>query len=124
MELEGKFIKRLVLEAGSSLVLLDSPEATVSVPTGNYRWRNIFLDGGKAGLFKVDTYAKRADKISVSEGKSVTLKIGGPLHNSVEIQRMGKVLTLEYRLLGIDVISGGETFQGQAWSFATGGEQS
>ena len=44
--LEGKFIKRLVLEAGSSLVLFDSPEAIVSIPAGNYHWRNIFLDVG------------------------------------------------------------------------------
>ena len=118
LELEGKFVKWLVLEAGSSLVLLDSPAATVSVPTGNYRWRNIFLDGGEAGLFKVDTHARRADEISVREGESVTLKIGGPLHNSVEIQRMGKVLTFEYKLLGVDGYSY-ESLRGRSASAPT-----
>jgi len=100
--LEGKFIKRLVLEVGTSLVLLDSPETNVSIPAGNYHWRNIFLDGGEAGLFKVNRYARKADEISVSEGQSATLKIGGPLHNSVEVQRMGNVLTLKYKLVGVD----------------------
>ncbi len=102
LKLEGKFIRRLVLEAGSSLVLLDSPEATISIPAGNYHWSSIFLDGGEAGLFQADLNRRRSDDISVSKGESTVLKIGGLLCNSVKIQRTGKVLTLEYELLGID----------------------
>jgi hypothetical protein len=102
LKLEGEFIKRLVLEADSSLVLLDSPEATIGVPAGNYRQSSIFLDGGQAGLFQANLHQHRSNDISVSEGASTVLKIGGPLCNSVEVQRSGKVLTLKYELLGID----------------------
>ena len=102
LELEGKFIKRMVLEAGSSLVLLDSPEATIGVPAGNYRLSYIFLDSGDTGLFQADLNRQQSEDISVSKGESTVLKIGGPLCNSVEVQRIGKVLTLEYELLGID----------------------
>ena len=102
LKLEGKFIKRMVLEAGSSLVLLDSPEATIGVPAGNYRPSYIFLDSGDTGLFQADLNQQQSEDISVSKGESTVLKIGGPLCNSVEVQRTGKVLTLKYKLRGID----------------------
>ena len=102
LELEGKFIKRLVLKAGSSLVLLNSPEATIGVPAGSYHRSSIFLDGGDAGLFRADLNQRRSDDISVRKGEKTALKIGGPLYSSVGVQRSGKVLTLKYELLGVD----------------------
>ncbi|MHC4122115.1 MAG: hypothetical protein ACYSSI_00960 [Planctomycetota bacterium] len=101
LKLEGKFIKRLVLEAGSSLVLLDSPKSSVSIPTGKYHWSNLLLDGGESGLFHIERFTARTDDISISETEPATLKIGGPLKGTVDVQRVGRVLELVYKLVGI-----------------------
>jgi hypothetical protein len=113
LKLEGKFVKRLVFEADSALVLLDSPEGVVPVPAGKYRFGDILLDGGEAGLFKMDRYARQADALSVIEGETAALKVGGPLNNSVGVTRQGNVLTLQYKLSGIDGYSY-ESMRGRA----------
>jgi hypothetical protein len=38
----------------------------------------------------------------VESNETATLKIGGPLKNTVEIRRVGRVLQLAYKLTGID----------------------
>lgn len=99
LSLEGKFIKRLSLRAGSALVLLDPPEAIESIPAGEYECEQIFLDGGELGLFSI-TYAP-AVSVAVIENETATLKVGGPLSSSVDVKRMGNTLQLNYKLLDV-----------------------
>ncbi len=106
LDIEGKFISRLVLEAGSSLVLLDLPEESVSIPADNYRCRDIYLYDGQVGLFRAGNVG-RVGSISVRENESVTLKIGAPLNNAVEVKRTGNILTLNYKLVG----EGGQSYE-------------
>jgi hypothetical protein len=99
LALEGKFIKRLSLRAGSALVILDAPEAIESIPAGEYECENIFLDGGELGLFS--TTNPPAVSVSVRENETATLKVGGPLSSSVKVQRMGNALQLSYNLTDV-----------------------
>ena len=101
LNIQGKSIKRLVLEAGPSLIVLDKPEGNVSVPAGNYRGRDIILDGRAAGSFRARSFPARKNDISVVEGESTPLKIGGPLNHTVEVRRTGNVLRLDYKLVGV-----------------------
>ncbi len=105
LNIKGTFIKRLVLESGAMVVLLDTPNPNVLIPVGNYHCRDVFLDGGEAGLFKVDKFVTRTDDISISESQAVDLKIGGPLKSTVDVQRMGNTLNLNYKLVGADGLS-------------------
>jgi hypothetical protein len=100
LKLEGKFIKRLVLTSDSSLVLLDSPGETVSLPTGEYVWKNLFLDSGKDDIFIADISRKKPESFLVTEDTPATLKIGGPLNNTVKVNRTGNTLNLSYALKG------------------------
>jgi hypothetical protein len=100
LKLEGKFIKRLVLTSDSSLVVLDSPGETVWLPVGEYVCKNLFLDGGKGKIFTADVNRNRPDSFLVSEDTPATLKMGGPLNNTVTVQRTGNNLNLSYKLTG------------------------
>ena len=104
LDIEGRLIYRLVLQTGSSLALLDSPEANVSIPAASYHCRSVYLDGGESGLFRA---IYDGSPVSISENESTRLKIGGPLSNTVEVQRMAGSLTLNYKLIGV----GGNTYE-------------
>ena len=101
LDVQGKFIKHMVLEDGHSLVVLDRPEGEINVPVGEYRGRDLLLDGGPAGLLKARRFSGMNDDIRIREGQATALKVGGPLDNSVKIQRAGNVLKLDYRLVGV-----------------------
>ncbi|MHC4740052.1 MAG: hypothetical protein ACYS9Y_14180 [Planctomycetota bacterium] len=99
LSLEGKFIKRLSLRAGSAMVLLDAPGSIESIPAGEYECEDILLDGGELGLFSVTDAP--AVSVAVIENETATLKVGGPLSSSVEVQRTGNVLQLSYNLTDV-----------------------
>jgi hypothetical protein len=99
LSLEGKFIKRLSLRAGSARVLLEAPEAIESIPVGEYECESIFLDGGELGLFS--TSDAHTLSVLVLENENATLKVGGPLSSSVDVKRMGNTLQLNYKLLDV-----------------------
>lgn len=101
LKLEGKFIKRLVLTSDSSLVLLDSPGETVSLPTGEYIWKNLFLDSGQDDIFIAVRSRRDAESFLVTEETPAVLKIGGPLNNTVKVRRTGNTLNLSYKLKGV-----------------------
>ena len=96
LKLEGKFINRLTLSSGSSTVLLYSPEDTVSVPVGSYHCKGVFLDGGEAGMFT--TEIRHHPTVKITQDQPATLKVGGPLVNSVKVEPFGSTLRLKYLL--------------------------
>lgn len=100
LKIDGKFIKRLTLARGPSLVMLDSPEDIVSVPAGDYYLQSVFLDGGEAGQFvgQLDSGVR----VTIGENQVATLKVGAPLANSLTVTSFGRTLRLGYSLKGID----------------------
>ncbi|MHC4459795.1 MAG: hypothetical protein ACYS6W_09700 [Planctomycetota bacterium] len=105
LDIDGKFIKRLVLRDGSSLVLLDSPEPNVPIPAGAYSCRSVYLDGGEAGLFRPEYFP--IPPVSIRKNESATLRIGGPLNHTIEVERNAGVFTLNYKLVGVGGLSYG-----------------
>lgn len=107
LNITGDFIQRLVLQNGPYLVVLDQPESVASVPVGRYSRPGVWLKKGDAEAYR-DSSSSRSDKwITVDEEKPAVLAVGGPLTNSVSINRQGKYLRLNYELLG----AGGEAYQ-------------
>ncbi len=110
LKLAGKFIKRLVLTGGKFATVLDQPEAVVKVPVGTYRQCQVQLAQGGAEAFRESSRygASPEDKgTTVTATKPAVLTVGGPLTNSVTVNRSGRSLNLAYELLG----AGGETYQ-------------
>ena len=101
VNIRGKSIRLLTLETDSVLVQLDSPVGAIAVPIGNYSVSDVFLDGGKFGIFRAEEFPLESSKITVAEDQSCDLTIGAPLNNTARISRMGNVITLDYELLGI-----------------------
>lgn len=106
LKLEGEGIQKLVLNRKPGQTeTFDKPGEIINLPVGEYRIQQVDLSGG---------YTYRAvnltgqDWIKVAEDKPGVLKIGAPLKQAVEVERRGRVLVLDYKLLGI----GGENYRG------------
>jgi hypothetical protein len=113
MTLPGKSMARLVVEdppQGLS-VLLHRPAGTVSVPTGTYDVRQVFLDDGSAsGPNNVVTGCAEpvlTKAVTISEGEPATLAAGAPLASKVTAVRHGVTVNLSHALVGL----GGEEYK-------------
>jgi hypothetical protein len=98
--IEGKFIRYLTLKNGRSITVFENIEGEVVAPAGKQTLGQIFLDGGKAGLFERNTYSY--EQLDVRKNETLTLKAGGPLNNSVKVKHIGRVLQFSYKLVGAD----------------------
>ncbi len=105
LRLDGQFIQRLALEGPSGLVLLEQPGSAAKVPLGRYTVESVRLRQG--GVEAIRTSPTTAAGVAVSETGSGALAVGGPLTNSVSINRRGRTLVFNYQLLG----AGGETYR-------------
>ena len=106
LKIEGKYIKQLTLERrGGENVKFNQPAESIKVAVGKYRLQEVQLESG---------YTCRRwmvpdqNWIEVGEDKPAVLKAGAPLKQVVTAQRQGRLLTLNYKLLGI----GGENYAG------------
>jgi hypothetical protein len=95
---EGKFVKCVVIDNGTTLVVLDRAASETMVPVGSYRFKHLVLDAEGSGRFRVTDF-EGGHEFSVSADEPVILKAGGPLTNSVDVERSGGTLTLKYRLV-------------------------
>ena len=104
LKLEGKYIERLDLRRKDGpMEKFNRPEETIKLPAGKYQVWEIHLKGGYS------CYPRRSPKIdwiTVGPEQSAVLKVGAPLKQTVKVQRRGKVLMLNYELLG----TGGEKY--------------
>jgi len=101
LNIDGTNVARLVLESDSSTALFHHPDQSVSIPTGEYRCRSIYLYDEKVGIFEAEqTNVAGSPSVSVPQDQSVTFKAGGPLNNSVDARREGHSLVLSYKLTG------------------------
>ena len=101
LDIQGKFIVRMVLADGQAVIVMDRPKGEVDVPVGEYRGRDLVLDDGAGKMLRAERFAAMNDDIRIRQGQSTPLKIGGPLNNSVNVQRAGNILRLNYRLVGV-----------------------
>lgn len=102
LKIEGKYIERLVLGRNDGHTeVLNDPEDTLRLPVGQYLLQDVRLKGG---------YSRRtmphAHRIAVSEDEPAVLKVGGPLKQTISVQRQGRILEMTYGLVGV----GGETY--------------
>jgi len=102
LKIEGKYIKQLVLKGEDGAgIKFDQPGESIKVAVGKYLLREVQLEGGYACRIWSD-----ANWVEVGEDKPAVLKVGAPLKQIVKATRQGRVLALNYKLLGI----GGETY--------------
>ena len=107
LKLEGESIVRLILrrEGDNVTETFRRPEQIIKLPTGKYTVQEVHLDGGYI------CYASRGPTrrlVSVTSDEPATLKIGGPLKQTVKVNRQGRLLVMNYELLGVD----GEQYTG------------
>lgn len=107
LNLSGKFIQRMILTARKAktpyTVVLDSPEQAVRIPVGAYGAPQVHLQQGSAEANRdVNRYGAPDTTISVvvNATNAVSLATGGPLTNTVAVNRRGRELSLNYRLVG------------------------
>jgi hypothetical protein len=100
VRIEGKFIRYLTLRNDRSITVFENPEGEVTAPAGEQTLWQVFLDGGKSGLFERNRYSH--EQLEVRKNETSTLKLGGPINNSVEAKRIGRVLQFNYKLVGAD----------------------
>ncbi len=101
LKLEGESIVRLILrrEGDNEREEFRRPEQIVELPTGKYSVQEVHLDGGYI------CYASRGQtrrRVSVTADEPATLKIGGPLKQTVKVNRQGRLLMMNHELVGVD----------------------
>ncbi len=113
LKLEGTSVRKLVLmgmpdrlAGGRFLVLLEDPSPVVRIPAGTYRQSHVLLEAGgvKVASQPVFGAASGPALLTISSGsdKAATLRLGGPLTNSVSVSRRGSFLVLNYQLTSAD----------------------
>ncbi|MGD0262299.1 MAG: hypothetical protein ABSD29_21235 [Verrucomicrobiota bacterium] len=101
LKIMGQFVERVTLEGGPYLVVLDQPGATVKVPVGRYKEAKVCLRRGDVTAHLDGPSETAVGRITVAEKAPAVLTAGGPLTNSVAIERRGRNLTMSYRLTGV-----------------------
>jgi len=101
LKLEGRSIVRLILrrEGDNEREEFRRPEQIIKLPTGKYTVQEVHLDGGYI------CYASRGPTrrlVTVTSDEPATLKIGGPLKQTVKVNRQGRLLVMNHELLGVD----------------------
>jgi hypothetical protein len=100
LKITGQFVQRATLAGRDYLVVLDQPAATVKVPVGRYREAKVYLHKAGADAYLDGRFQAGARQITVNEKQPALLTVGGPLTNSVSLNRRGKNLALNYQLVG------------------------
>jgi len=104
LKIEGEHIERLVLRREDGREeRFDKPRETIQLPEGKYHLLESHLDGGYVCFQGAGPQSKW---ITIAENEPAELKVGAPLKQTIEVKRQGKILNLDYRLLGI----GGEAY--------------
>ncbi|MBN1362783.1 MAG: hypothetical protein JW993_19450 [Sedimentisphaerales bacterium] len=104
LKIEGTHIARLLLERDDGHTEeWSNLRGTIELPVGTYRVKQLTLR---------DDYTCQAQGLTklrhleVAPDKTAVLKAGGPLQQTIQIKRQGRVLVLNYQLRGI----GGEEY--------------
>ncbi|MCX5636956.1 MAG: hypothetical protein NTX52_04585 [Planctomycetota bacterium] len=107
LRVEGRWISQLVLGDDDVLVLPPLTEGAFSVPAMPLSVKKCCLKYEKD---KPEISPKaNMPSVHLLENQEMVLRIGGPLGNSVDIKRAGKILKFNYELVGV----GGEKYDVQ-----------
>jgi len=104
LKLESEHVERFILwRKDGHIERFNQPGEVVELPVGQYHLMESHLDGGYSCIQGAVPQNKW---ITIDENKPAVLKVGAPLKQTLEVKRQGKVLVLDYKLLGI----GGEAY--------------
>jgi hypothetical protein len=104
LKLEGQHIERLVLRRKDGQnEHFNDPGEMLTLPVGQYHVMESHLSGGYTCF---QGPGPNAQWITVRENEPALLKVGAPLKRTLQATRRGKVLVLDYKLLG----AGGESY--------------
>ena len=107
LKLQGKYIERLVLRRKDGRTeRFDRLAETIKLPAGEYQLQEAHLKGGYT--CRIITRFSGSDWVRVAEDKPAVLKVGAPLEQTVKAKRQGRILVLDYELVG----AGGEKYTG------------
>ncbi|MBL7189245.1 MAG: hypothetical protein ISS70_23200 [Phycisphaerae bacterium] len=100
LKLEGDSVVRLILrrEGDNQREEFRRPEQITKLPTGKYSVEEIHLDGG----YIYDASRSPMRRLVVTSDEPATLKVGGPLKQTITANREGRLLVMNYQLVGID----------------------
>ena len=104
LKVTGNLVERVTMEGQPYLVVLDRPEGILKVPTGFYSGIKVYLKKGEAAAYLARWMPDRAPPVMVSDEGVGKLTAGGPLTNSADVNRWGRYLRLNRKLVG----AGGE----------------
>lgn len=102
LKIEGKFIRQLQLD-GPCRILLDTPGETERIPIGKYKVSRILLQGGET---QWTSCSPGNTFVQIAETAPASLKLGGPLQNTLTAERISSRLDFSYAVVGI----GGEKY--------------
>jgi hypothetical protein len=111
----AQYIQRALLADGAWTVVLDEPARTLAVPQATYGMQMVHVakEDAEARLTQAWTGRGGATKpLIVNTNAPAVVTAGGPLTNSVTIQRRGQSMVLNYQLIG----AGGELYRPQIQS--------
>jgi hypothetical protein len=104
LRLEGQHIERLVLcEKDGHTEQFSRPDKTIKLPVGDYRLQDVRL---KDGFIYSSRGTSEYHWVTVAGDEPALFKVGGPLKQTVKIERQGPILELNYELTGV----GGESY--------------
>jgi hypothetical protein len=99
LHMEGQGIEQLVLQDNvGRRNTFARPDANLVLPEGDYRIEQITLQGGYYCPGR--QLSAEEQVVNVRAGAPAVLKFGAPLRQTVEVQRRGTVMVLNYSLLG------------------------
>ena len=133
LRITGRFVERVVLTGGPYAIVLVRPAGSVQVPVGRYDQPSVWVKQGreeayfnslpKSGRPTVSDektgwigpawgVAEAGRVVVVDEHWPAVLAVGGPLTNSIAVNRHGRDLKLTYHLVGA---GGGEYKLWEYW---------
>jgi len=103
LRIEGKSIRQLQLD-GPCRVLLDTPGETERIPLGKYKVSRVLVQGGE------NVWASSRPEnvfLQIADAAPASLKVGGPLQNTLKAERLSSRLDFSYSTVGV----GGEPYE-------------
>ncbi|MGO8698540.1 MAG: hypothetical protein ACLQVY_12565 [Limisphaerales bacterium] len=100
LKITGQFIQRLLLPGGPALVVLNQPAETVKVPVGRYRAPEVQLGQNGSRAVRSPNFIETESGTKVTATSTAVIVDGGPLTNRVIVNREGRDLRFDYRLIG------------------------
>jgi hypothetical protein len=98
LRIEGRAIERLVLaDSNDNQKEFDRPGAAVTLPEGEYRLREVALEGG---YHCWPHQVPEGSRVVVSGDRPAMLKVGAPLSQRVKPERRGSSLVLNFEVVG------------------------